>query len=127
MRRRRCLTFGRRFFIILQPAQRMSSRQQKFDWPGFAVHGGCGAVLGAAIGVYAYARSPWARSASAWPAVLIICGSALVCGVLAGVCQDTFWKGMGEAKIEWQWFMAKLLLAAAVIFLFVWGFLQGRK
>lgn len=105
----------------------MSSWKQKFDWAGVGVHCVCGAVVGAAIGVYAYARSPWARSASAWPAVMIIRGSALVCGVLAGLYQNKSWKGMGADRIEWQWFMAKVLLAAALIFLFVWSFLQSRK
>lgn len=104
----------------------MPSRHQQFDWPGFVVHGGCGAVLGAVIGMYVYARSPWARSASAWPAVILIASSALVCGTLAGVCQDAFWKSLGEDRVEWRWFMAKVLLAAMIIFLFVWGLLQGR-
>ena len=56
----------------------------------------CGFVAGAAVGVYIWGRSEWARSTSPIPGILIIGASGLLAGVGAAIGQEQFWEGAGS-------------------------------
>jgi hypothetical protein len=98
----------------------MNNGQNNFDWPAFCIHFFFGALVGAAIGVRCWMRSDWALSPSATPGVLIVSGSALLVGLLAGLAKDAFWSEVGEYSAEWPWLVLKVLCYAAGFIGLVW-------
>ncbi len=65
-------------------------------WAGRAVRFVFGAVFGALVGLGAYAYADEsARGAWVW-----IVGAVLICGILAAVLKDDFWRSIAE---WWPW------------------------
>ena len=98
----------------------MNNGKSKVDWFGFGIHFFFGAVFGAAIGLYLWARSDWAMSSSTTPGVLFVSGGAVLGGAFAGCRQDAFWTGVGDTYRELPWLWLKVLGIAAVVTGVIW-------
>ncbi|MDB6174153.1 MAG: hypothetical protein JWL59_3464 [Chthoniobacteraceae bacterium] len=77
------------------------SSKSPFDWVGFVVHFFFGALVGAAAGFGAWAKSPHASSVSMTPGFYYIGLGALICGLIAGWWGDHFWTGFCEWFRKW--------------------------
>lgn len=62
------------------------------DWFGFWVHFAFGAVMGAAIGLWVWARPAFRLYDSSLAGVMCIGGGAVLAGLLAGFGRETFWE-----------------------------------
>ena len=93
----------------------MKLDKPKADWLGFAIHFFFGSLLGAAIGLYIWARSDWVLSASSTPGVLFVSAGAVIGGLLAGCRQDAFWTGVGDTYRDLPWIWLKVVGVAVVV------------